>query len=78
MMPVSKRFISPMSNSPLLVANNLCTYYGHSQALFDVSLSIPAVGGVAILGRNGHFRPISIGGGKRKLVPADSATLSKN
>ena len=42
-----------MSNSPLLVANKLCTYYGHSQALFDVSLSIPAVGGVAILGRNG-------------------------
>jgi hypothetical protein len=25
-----------------------------------------------------HFRPISIGNGKRKLVPADSATLSKN
>ena len=25
-----------------------------------------------------HFRPISIGGGKRKLVPADSATLSKS
>ena len=42
-----------MSNSPLLIANKLCTYYGHSQALFDVSLSIPAVGGVAILGRNG-------------------------
>ena len=42
-----------MSNSPLLVADKLCTYYGHSQALFDVSLSIPAVGGVAILGRNG-------------------------
>ena len=42
-----------MSNSPLLVADKLCTYYGHSQALFDVSLSIPALGGVAILGRNG-------------------------
>jgi branched-chain amino acid transport system ATP-binding protein len=42
-----------MSNSPLLVAEKLCTYYGHSQALFDVSLSIPAVGGVSILGRNG-------------------------
>ena len=42
-----------MSNSPLLVADKLCTYYGHSQALFDVSMSIPALGGVAILGRNG-------------------------
>lgn len=42
-----------MSKLPLLAASGLCTYYGHSQVLFDVSLSIPSVGGVAILGRNG-------------------------
>lgn len=44
-----------MSNSPspILAAEGLCTFYGHSQALFDVSLRVPAVGGVAILGRNG-------------------------
>lgn len=37
----------------LLHAENLCTYYGTSQALFDVSITIPPRGGVAILGRNG-------------------------
>ncbi len=41
-----------MSDS-LLQASGLCTYYGTSQALFDVSLSVPRRGGVAILGRNG-------------------------
>ena len=38
---------------PLLDAAGLCTYYGTSQALFDVSLRVPPRGGVAILGRNG-------------------------
>ena len=37
----------------LLEADALCTYYGTSQALFDVSLSVPSRGAVAILGRNG-------------------------
>ncbi|MSQ58715.1 MAG: ABC transporter ATP-binding protein [Betaproteobacteria bacterium] len=37
----------------LLQAKGLSTFYGTSQALFDVSLSVPARGGVAILGRNG-------------------------
>jgi len=37
----------------LLQAGGLCTYYGTSQALFDVSVDVPARGGVAILGRNG-------------------------
>lgn len=37
----------------LLHAENLCTYYGTSQALFDVSINIPPRGAVAILGRNG-------------------------
>jgi branched-chain amino acid transport system ATP-binding protein len=38
---------------PLLRAEHLCTYYGTSQALFDVSIEVPARGVVAILGRNG-------------------------
>ena len=37
----------------LLEADRLCTYYGTSQALFEVSLSVPSQGAVAILGRNG-------------------------
>jgi branched-chain amino acid transport system ATP-binding protein len=37
----------------LLEAEGLCTYYGTSQALFDVSLKVPSQGAVAILGRNG-------------------------
>jgi len=37
----------------LLQAKGLCTYYGTSQVLFDVSMSVPRRGGVAILGRNG-------------------------
>jgi branched-chain amino acid transport system ATP-binding protein len=40
-------------DAPLLDIEGLCTYYGTSQALFDVSLKIPSRGGVAILGRNG-------------------------
>jgi branched-chain amino acid transport system ATP-binding protein len=43
----------PLVGAPLLEAVNLCTYYGTSQALFDVSLRVPSRGGVAILGRNG-------------------------
>jgi branched-chain amino acid transport system ATP-binding protein len=42
-----------MSQASLLEAEGLCTYYGTSQALFDVSLKVPSRGGVAILGRNG-------------------------
>ena len=37
----------------LLQVNGLCSYYGSSQALFDVSLTVPRRGAVAILGRNG-------------------------
>ena len=40
-------------NAPLLDAGGLCTFYGTSQALFDVSLKVPSRGGIAILGRNG-------------------------
>src|SRR3954467_9398333 len=42
-----------LRNAALLDASGLCTFYGTSQALFDVSINVPARGGVAILGRNG-------------------------
>jgi branched-chain amino acid transport system ATP-binding protein len=42
-----------MADNPLLEADGLCTYYGTSQALFDVGIKVPSRGGVAILGRNG-------------------------
>jgi len=37
----------------LLETDGLCTYYGTSQALFDVCLKVESRGAVAILGRNG-------------------------
>jgi len=43
----------PDIGAPLLDAADLCTFYGTSQALFDVSIRVPSRGGVAILGRNG-------------------------
>lgn len=42
-----------MSSEIILEGHELCTYYGYSQVLFDVSLKLPKVGCVAILGRNG-------------------------
>ena len=42
-----------MSESPLLAVRGLSTYYGQSQALFDVDLTAGARGAVAVLGRNG-------------------------
>jgi branched-chain amino acid transport system ATP-binding protein len=42
-----------VSKVPILAAKELCTYYGHSQVLFDVSVTVLEKGGVAILGRNG-------------------------
>jgi len=40
-------------DDPILEVAGLCTYYGTSQALFDIALSAPRTGGVAILGLNG-------------------------
>ncbi|MBX3502400.1 MAG: ABC transporter ATP-binding protein [Alphaproteobacteria bacterium] len=37
----------------MLTVQNLNAGYGRSQVLFDVSLSAPARGGIAVLGRNG-------------------------
>jgi branched-chain amino acid transport system ATP-binding protein len=38
---------------PLLKAEMISSFYARSQALFDVSVAVPAVGCVAIVGRNG-------------------------
>ncbi len=37
----------------ILSVRDVCTFYGTSQVLFDVSLELPARGAVAVLGRNG-------------------------
>lgn len=42
-----------MSEPAILSVHNVCTFYGTSQALFDVSLEVPRQGAIAILGRNG-------------------------
>lgn len=42
-----------MSDVALLSVQNLNAGYGRSQVLFDVSLTAPARGGIAVLGRNG-------------------------
>ena len=42
-----------MSDEPLLAVHGLSTYYGQSQALFDVDLAAGPRGAVAVLGRNG-------------------------
>ena len=39
--------------APKLVVADLCSGYGRSQVLFGVSLSVPAVGALAVLGPNG-------------------------
>jgi branched-chain amino acid transport system ATP-binding protein len=63
MIPVSETLISAMrteaappvsaTRDVLLESEGLCTFYGSSQALFDVGLKVPSRGGVALLGRNG-------------------------
>jgi branched-chain amino acid transport system ATP-binding protein len=42
-----------VSEAPLLAVRGLSTFYGSSQALFDVDLTAGARGAVAVLGRNG-------------------------
>jgi len=42
-----------VSDAALLQVDGLCAGYGRSQALFGVSLKVPARGAVAVLGRNG-------------------------
>ena len=42
-----------MSDAPILEIRGLCAGYGRSQVLFDVDLTAPRTGAVAVLGRNG-------------------------
>ncbi len=42
-----------MSDASLLQVTDLCAGYGRSQVLFGLSLSLPAIGAIAVLGRNG-------------------------
>lgn len=42
-----------MSETSILSVRDVCTFYGSSQILFDVSLEVPSQGAIAILGRNG-------------------------
>jgi urea transport system ATP-binding protein len=42
-----------VSDAAMLEVRNLSAGYGRSRVLFDVSLTVPRVGAVAILGRNG-------------------------
>jgi branched-chain amino acid transport system ATP-binding protein len=42
-----------MASPVLLKTDSLCSGYGRSQVLFGVSLELPAVGAVCVLGRNG-------------------------
>jgi len=64
---------SAFLNAPLLDAGGLCTYYGTSQALFDVSLKVPSRGGVAILGRNGAGKTTLLKTLAGDLLPARGA-----
>jgi branched-chain amino acid transport system ATP-binding protein len=58
-----------MSETPLLEAEGLCTYYGTSQALFDVTLKVPSHGAVAVLGRNGAGKTTLLRTLAGELVP---------
>jgi len=42
-----------VSERPFLDVHQICAGYGSSQVLFDVNLSVPDRGAVAVLGRNG-------------------------
>ncbi|HTT40796.1 MAG TPA: ABC transporter ATP-binding protein [Burkholderiales bacterium] len=59
-----------MSDSPLLEAEGLCTYYGSSQALFDVGLNAPSRGALAVLGRNGAGKTTLLKTLAGELAPA--------
>ena len=49
-----------MSSSNLLSVKNISTYYGKSQALFDVSLEVKTGEVVALMGRNGVGKSTTI------------------
>jgi len=42
-----------VSEPDFLTVSDLCSGYGRSQVLFDIALTVPRTGAVAVLGRNG-------------------------
>ena len=48
-----RRYTLHLFEAPILTVTGVCTYYDTSQALFDVELTAPRKGGLAILGLNG-------------------------
>jgi len=42
-----------VSDDSILTVNSLSAGYGRSQVLFDIAMTAPKIGGVAVLGRNG-------------------------
>jgi branched-chain amino acid transport system ATP-binding protein len=42
-----------VSKDAILLVHDICTFYGTSQVLFNVSLEAPPQGAIAVLGRNG-------------------------
>ncbi|HZR03057.1 MAG TPA: ABC transporter ATP-binding protein [Burkholderiales bacterium] len=57
----------------LLQADGLCTFYGSSQALFEVGIVVPSRGAVAVLGRNGAGKTTLLKTLAGDLAPARGA-----
>ena len=64
-----------MSESPLLFVQNLSTFYGNSQALFDVNIEAPDRGAVAILGRNGAGKTTLLKSIVGELTPRNGSVI---
>lgn len=62
-----------MSSSTLLSVKNIATFYGKSQALFDVSLEVKSGEVVALMGRNGVGKSTTI----RSICNLTPATTGK-
>jgi branched-chain amino acid transport system ATP-binding protein len=62
-----------VSKSDLLSVQNLSTFYGNSQALFDVNIEAPDLGAVAILGRNGAGKTTLLKSIVGELTPKNGA-----
>ena len=65
----------PVFEDPILEVEGLCTYYGTSQALFDVSLVAPRTGAVAVLGLNGAGKTTLLKSIVGELAPARGRVL---
>ena len=59
----------------LLFVQNLSTFYGNSQALFDVNIETPERGAVAILGRNGAGKTTLLKSIVGELTPRNGSVI---